>query len=150
MVYGTQQARRQQTFVYPSRCSSARTMEQLSSSHKAPLRSLSLQTLTQRARHLRRWLYTYVPVTSCPENSETCFATVLTCTSLKPLSVFTPSPTKLAKRRNTKEDITGVHYIAALPCPPPPCLAPKPPPNPAPKSAIAYSVTFQITHINKN
>jgi hypothetical protein len=90
--------------------------KQLSSSHKAPLRSLSLQTLTQRVRHLRRWLYTCVPITAYPENSETCFATVLTCTSLKPLSVFTPSPTKSAKRCNMKEDITGVQRIAALPC----------------------------------
>jgi hypothetical protein len=74
-------------------------------------------------------------------------ATLLRRTSLNPLSVFTLSPTKSAKRRNTKADMIGVQCIASLACPP--CPPPTLPATPAPMSAMAYAVTFKIINITQ-
>ena len=92
---------------------------QRSSSQFAPLSSFNLYTLTHLVRHLRRWLYTCVPVTGYWMKACRSLATALTWKSLNPLSVLTPSATRFENFSSTWADISGVQFRwggAPLPC----------------------------------
>src|SRR6185312_6640202 len=69
--------------------------------------------------HLRRWLYTCVPVTSTFANSDRSLPTAFRWTSLNPLSVLRPCPTRSEKWCRIKPDMTFVHVSQA--CPPLAC-----------------------------
>src|SRR3989337_77968 len=86
-------------------------IEQLLLSQEVPLRSLSLDTWIHRALHFLRWLYTWVAVTSWPQNSNTCFATVFKCTSLNPLLVLTPLEMSSHILFSTNMDMKGCHFM---------------------------------------